>query len=92
MDLQAKIKALEARFAQCQPDSTIGREKLPKKRKAAAARIEEDFMQRRAVVRKSLNKIIITDDSIEMQCIGDYDITVFTTCFCQKLKSLKTAR
>lgn len=32
-------------------------------------------MQRRAVVRKSLNKIIITDDSIEMQCIGDYDIT-----------------
>lgn len=31
MDLQAKIKALEARFAQCLPDGTIGREKLLKK-------------------------------------------------------------
>ncbi len=74
-DLQTEIKALEARLAHCQPDGTIDREKLLQKLKADAARIDEDFMQRRAVIREYVNKIIITDDGIEVQCIGDYDIT-----------------
>lgn len=32
-------------------------------------------MQRRAVIPEYVNKIIITDHGIEVQCIGDYDMT-----------------
>lgn len=54
--------------------TTIGRRSRSKKEKTGAARIDEDFVRRRAVIRESVNKIIITDNGIEMQCIGDYDM------------------
>ena len=75
-ELQLEIKTLQARLALCNDASTtIDRNELIKKLREDAKKIDGDFEMRRAVIKEYVNKIIISDDGIEIQCIGDYDTT-----------------
>ena len=71
-ELHLEIKTLEARLVACRPSGTIDRDKLIQRLTADAKRIDGDFMQRKAAIHEYVSKIIITDDSIEIQCIGDF--------------------
>ena len=71
-ELQLEIKTLQARLFACRPAGTIDRDKLIQRLTDDAKRIDGDFKQRRAVIKEYVSKIVITDESIEIQCIGDY--------------------
>ncbi len=71
-ELHTEIKTLKARRAECKRSGVIDRDKLIKKLTEDAARIDGDFCQRRAVIREYVVKIEITDDAVDIQCIGDY--------------------
>lgn len=74
-ELQLEIKTLQARMAECAPSGMIDRDKLVRKLTEDAHRLDGDFQQRRAIIREYVSKIIITNDAVDIQCIGDYDNT-----------------
>ena len=71
--LQAEIKALELRLQKAEfTAGKIDRDKLIKKLKEDAKRIDGDFISRRSVIREYISKIIITNDAVDIQFVGDY--------------------
>ena len=71
-EIDLEIKTLQARLAACQPAGTIDRDKLIQRLTADAERIDGDFRQRKAVIHEYVSKIVIADDTVDIQCIGDY--------------------
>lgn len=73
-DLHMGIKLLEARLRENIDSGMIDRNKLIQKLKKDAERIDGDFMQRKAIIKEYVSKVVITNDAIDIQIIGDYDI------------------
>ena len=75
--LQDEIKALELSLEQNmkQNDTVIDREKLIHSLLEDAKKIDLDFEHRRAIIRKYVVKIEITDDTVNLHCIGDSGTT-----------------
>ena len=75
--LQDEIKALELSLEQSmkQNDTVIDREKLIQSLLEDAKKIDLDFEHRRAIIRKYVVKIEITDDTVNLHCIGDSSTT-----------------
>lgn len=75
--LQDEIKALELSLEQNmkQNDTVIDREKLIQSLLEDAKKIDLDFEHRRAIIRKYVVKIEITDDTVNLHCIGDSGTT-----------------
>lgn len=58
-----------------QNDTVIDREKLIQSLLEDAKKIDLDFEHRRAIIRKYVVKIEITDDTVNLHCIGDSSTT-----------------
>lgn len=78
-ELEAEIKLLKAHLHEAPNSEPIDRKKLIEKLRKDAEGLCGSFAERKKVIREYVNKIIITDEAVEIQLLGDYDITGGTT-------------